>query len=107
MSTNTNTNTEKYKHADGWTSDEIFRSMRRNAEQYKKVCKENISLKKELHFYQSLFKTHCNSAVFNLYSKTINGEKVWIDPIIEHGKLHLLDKDEEVEEWLKPVKFER
>jgi len=66
-----------------------------------------IDLKKELTFYQSLFKTHCNSAVFNLYCKTINGEKVWIDPIMEAGKLHLLDKDKEVEEWLKPVKFER
>ena len=64
-------------------------------------------LKKELHFYQSLFKTHFNSAVFNLYIKTINGEKVWIDPILEQHKLHTLDKDEDVVEWLKPVKFER
>ena len=64
-------------------------------------------LEKELHFYHSLFKTHCNSAVFNLYSKTINGVKVWIDPIMEPGKIHLLDKDKEVEDWLKPVKFER
>jgi len=66
-----------------------------------------IDLEKELHFYQSLFTTHFNSAVFNLYIKTINGEKVWVDPIMEHGKIRLLDKDEEVEEWLKPVKFER
>jgi len=64
-------------------------------------------LKKGLTFYQSLFNTHCNSAVFNLYIKTINGEKVWFDPIMESGKIHLLDKDKEVEEWLKPVKFER
>ena len=64
-------------------------------------------LKKELTFYQSLFNTHCNSAVFNLYIKTINGEKVWFDPIMESGKIHLLDKDKVVEEWLKPVKFER
>ena len=49
-------------HADGWTSDEIFRSMRRNCEEYKKKCqeieklhkiidnltKENKELKKEL-----------------------------------------------------------
>ena len=49
-------------HADGWTSDEIFRSMRRNCESYKKKCqeieklhkiidnltKENKELKKEL-----------------------------------------------------------
>ena len=78
-----------------------------NAKQDIIDCNRFLSVMKELHFYQSLFKTHCNSAVFNLYSKTINGEKVWIDPIMEHGKLHLLDKDEEVEEWLKPVKFER
>jgi len=68
---------------------------------------EIITLKKELHFYQSLFKTHYNSAVFNLSVKTINGEKVWVDRINEHLKIHLLDKDEEVEEWLKPVKCER
>jgi len=49
-------------HVDGWTSDEIFRSMRRNCESYKKKCqeieklhkiidnltKENKELKKEL-----------------------------------------------------------
>jgi hypothetical protein len=42
------------KHADGWTSDEIFRSMRRNCEAYKKkdielqkLKKENKQLKKE------------------------------------------------------------
>ena len=105
--TNTNTNTEKYKHADGWTSDETFRSMRRNAEQYKKVCKENISLKEELDFYQSLFNTHYNSAVFNLYIKSMNGKKVWIDKIRESNKFHLLDDDEEVFEWMKPVKCER
>ena len=36
---------DKYKHSDGWTSDETFRSMRRNAEQYKRTCKENEQLK--------------------------------------------------------------
>lgn len=49
-------------HSDGWTSDEIFRSMRQNCEAYKKKCqeieklhkiiddltKENKELKKEL-----------------------------------------------------------
>ena len=70
---------DKYTHADGWTSDETFRSLRRNAEQYKKVCKENIQLKKDLEFYKSIFQTHSNSAVFNLKIKTIDGERLWID----------------------------
>ena len=36
------------QHADGWNSDEVFRSMRRNCEAYKKMCKENEQLKKEI-----------------------------------------------------------
>ena len=36
------------KHADGWESDDIFRSMRRNCEAYKKIKKENEQLKLEL-----------------------------------------------------------
>ena len=32
------------KHADGWTSDEIYRSMRRNCEAYKKKSIDNIKL---------------------------------------------------------------
>ena len=44
-----------YTHADGWTSDEVFRSMRRNCEYYKKkdielqkVTQEKTILQKEL-----------------------------------------------------------
>ena len=37
----------KNKHADGWESDEIFRSMRRNSEAYKKRCMELIKVKQE------------------------------------------------------------
>ena len=101
---------EKYKHADGWTSDETFRSMRRNAEQYKKVCKENIQLKKDLEFYKSIFQTHSNSAVFNLKIKMINGERLWIDKVkiySDHQLLNSLDKDDEVLEWMKPIPCER
>ena len=101
---------EKYKHADGWTSDETFRSMRRNAEQYKKVCKENIQLKKDLEFYKSIFQTHSNSAVFNLKIKMINGERLWVDKVkiySDHQLLNSLDKDDEVTEWLKPIPCER
>ena len=101
---------DKYKHADGWTSDETFRSMRRNAEQYKKVCKENIQLKKDLEFYKSIFQTHSNSAVFNLKIKSIDGERLWIDKVkiySDHQLLNSLDKDDEVLEWLKPIPCER
>jgi hypothetical protein len=69
---------------------------------------ENINLKKELTFYKSLFKTHYNSVVFNLYSKMINGVNVWVDPIRDsHETLNRLDKDEQVGKWLEPVKCER
>ena len=101
---------DKYTHADGWTSDETFRSMRRNAEQYKKVCKENIQLKKDLEFYKSIFQTHSNSAVFNLKIKTIDGKRLWIDKVkiySDHQLLNSLDKDDEVLEWLKPIPCER
>ena len=37
----------KHQHADGWSSDEIFRSMRRNAEAYKKKDMELIKVKRE------------------------------------------------------------
>ena len=70
--------------------------------------KENINLKKELTFYKSLFETHYNSVVFNLYSKTINGVNIWVDPICDsYETLNSLDKDEQVEKWLEPVKCER
>ena len=36
------------QHVDGWNSDEVFRSMRRNCEAYKKMCQENEQLKKEI-----------------------------------------------------------
>ena len=38
-------NQSSNKHADGWESDDIFRSMRRNCEAYKKVKKDNEKLK--------------------------------------------------------------
>ena len=80
---------------------------RETAKQDVRDCSRVIALMKELHFYHSLFHTHFNSVVFNLHVKTIDGKKVWIDPIREHHKLPLLDKDEEVEEWLKPTRVER
>ena len=101
---------DKYKHADGWTSDETFRSMRRNAEQYKKICKENIQLKEDLEFYKSIFQKQSNSAIVNLRNKTINGKRIWVDKVkiyTDYELLNSLDKDEEVIEWLKPIRCER
>tara|TARA_B100001094_G_C17423356_1_gene435737 strand:- start:86 stop:400 length:315 start_codon:yes stop_codon:yes gene_type:complete len=99
-----------HKHKDGWTSDETFRSMRRNAEQYKRICKENEQLKDELEFYRSIFREKSNSAVCNLRIKILNGEKVWVDKVrdlIDNDFIRSLDRDEEVEEWLKPIRCER
>jgi hypothetical protein len=59
-------------------------------------------------FYRSIFETHSNSAVFNLKVKTINGKNVWVDPVRDsHEYIKRLDKDEEVERWLQPVKASR
>jgi len=69
-----------------------------------------INLENELEFYKSIFKTHYNSAIFNLRIKTINGERLWVDKIkisSDPDMLNSLDKDDEVLDWLKPVKFER
>ena len=69
---------------------------------------ENDNLKTELKFYKSIFNTHNNSAVYNLYVKTINGVNVWADPIRDTLEyLYSLDKDKQVIEWLEPIKFER
>tara|TARA_Y100001958_G_C21202467_1_gene528950 strand:- start:971 stop:1654 length:684 start_codon:yes stop_codon:yes gene_type:complete len=65
-------------------------------------------LKEELEFYKSVFKSHRNSLVSQVKIKTMNGNKVWVDHIREDKKfIEALDRDEEVEEWLKPVKCER
>lgn len=67
--------------------------------------KKNKDLTKELQFYKKIFE-HRNSCIFNLRIKTINGEKVWIDSINIYNKTDLLfklDKDEEVEQWIKDL----
>jgi len=46
-------NNDKHHHKDGWTSDEIFRSMRRNCESYKKKDMECICLQQENNSLQS------------------------------------------------------
>ena len=72
------------------------------------VKNELVSVNDDLEFYKSIFKTHANSAVFNLRIKTINGERLWVDKVRADYSLKIqLDPDEETIEWLKPVRCER
>ena len=65
-------------------------------------------LKEELEFYKSLFVTRRNSCIFNLKIKKMNGKNVWVDRVRDQREDFLkLDRDEEVEEWLKPIRCER
>jgi len=67
--------------------------------------KKNADLEKELKFFKRILE-HNNSCIFNLSIKTINGEKIWIDKQIIYNKRELLfklDKDEEVETWIKEL----
>ena len=69
---------------------------------------ENKKLKEELEFYKSLFTDRRNSCIFNLKIKKMNGENVWVDRVRDQREDFLkLDMDEEVEEWIKPIKCER
>ena len=66
------------------------------------------NLREELDFYKSIFKSHINSAIFNLRIKKINGENVWYDTVMDRTKiLYLLDEDDDVKEWKKPIRCER
>ena len=69
--------------------------------------KENETLKEELNLYKSVHKSHPNSAICNLYIKKKKGKKVWIDKVAQYWDLDQLDQDEDVIEWLKPIKCER
>jgi hypothetical protein len=84
--------------------------LRNLPEENRNEIRKVINLENELEFYKSIFKTHYNSAIFNLRIKTINGERLWVDKIkisSDPDMLNSLDKDDEVLDWLKPVKFER
>ena len=77
-------------------------------EENDKLQNELDSTKDELEFYKSIFKTHRNSVVFNLYIKYKNGKRLWIDKIrTDKYYLEQLDEDEDIKEWLKPVRCER
>jgi len=70
----------------------------------------NKELKEDLKFYKSIFETHSNSAVFNLRIKSINNKRLWVDKVqiqADYKLLNSLDRDNEVTEWLKPVRCER
>ena len=72
------------------------------------VENELIIVKEDLEFYKSIFKTHRNSAVFNLRIKSINGERLWVDKVrADYSLKKQLDPDEETIEWLQPVRCER
>jgi len=69
---------------------------------------ENKIIKEELEFYKSIFKSHPNSLVSQVKIKTLKGKKVWIDRIRDDKKyISSLDMDDEISEWLKPIKAER
>ena len=65
--------------------------------------KENMDLKNDLEFYKSIFKTHPNSAIFNLHIKKKNGERVWIDKNTQYWSLHELDDDPEVKDAIETI----
>ena len=88
----------------------LIRNLPENKQNEIRLYKENILLKEELEFYKSIFKTHGNSAVFNLRIKTKNHKKIWIDKVrdrCERNFILSLDQDDETREWLQPVKCER
>ena len=66
------------------------------------------STKSELNFYKSIFKTHRNSVVYNLYIKYKDKQRLWIDKIkTDYLELKQLDRDKDIIEWLKPIRCER
>jgi len=72
------------------------------------VENELATVKDDLEFYKSIFKTHGNSAIFNLRIKSINGKRLWVDKVRADYSLKIqLDPDEETIEWLQPVRCER
>tara|TARA_B110000495_G_C22894800_1_gene522010 strand:- start:591 stop:893 length:303 start_codon:yes stop_codon:yes gene_type:complete len=77
-------------------------------EENNKLQDELNETQRELDFYKSVFKTHRNSVIFNLYIKYKNRERIWIDKIgCSNYELNLLDKDEDIIEWLTPIRCER
>ena len=87
---------------------ELEKKVERLQHEINNLKTEKKTLKGDLKFYKSLFKTHQNSVVFNLTMKSKNGKKVWIDHVrCDKEELLDLDMDDDVLEWLKPVKCSR
>ena len=77
-------------------------------EENHKLREELKSTKDDLEFYKSIFKTHRNSVVYNLYIKYKDKRRLWIDKIrIDKYELKQLDMDKDIIEWLKPIRCER
>ena len=89
----------------------LIRNVKNRNKENLRIIKENYSLKNELEFYKSIFKTHSNSVIYNLKTKKINGKKIWVDKIklvgSEYKLLNMLDKDNDVIDWLTPIRCER
>jgi len=77
-------------------------------EENNQLQEELNSTKKDLNFYKSIFKSHSNSVVYNLYIKFKKGKRLWIDKIrTDRYEIQQLDKDKDIIEWLKPIRCER
>lgn len=88
----------------------LIRNLPENKKNEARLYKHNICLKEELEFYKSIFKTHRNSAVFNLKIKTKQNKKLWVDKVRDRSDYYFilsLDQDDETREWLEPVRCER
>ena len=56
-------------------------------EEIETLKKENETLKDDLNFYKSVYISHPNSAICNLYIKKKNKKRIWIDKIIQYFPL--------------------
>lgn len=91
-----------------FSTQERMKITTRKEENHDEVKSELELVKEELDFYKSLFKTHHNSVVFNLMIKKKDGKNVWVDPVRDDVTyIESLDRDQDVEEWLEPVKPSR
>lgn len=78
-----------------------------NTETTETLKERILELENDLEFYKSIMNMR-NSCIYNLHIKKINGKRVWIDRVLHHREDFIkLDKDSQVDEWLKPVKCER
>jgi len=92
-------------HNDGWESDDIFRSMRRNCEEYKKIKKENEYLKdKNKELYEK---------IQSFENKKKIGNPKWNDVVLsicKDGKqrtsreIYLLIKSMDLKPWAEDAK---